>query len=326
MSFILESIKQAERQRKLSQQAPSISIEYSGEDLDDIEDNRKKWMLFGLALFITAMVVWFATNHFVSKDRQYIEELALSDTSNSTKDINPTIANEFEVDAKLDIAMVPVKNSVHQSRLKSEKVISENEEAPKTKVKEVKKTIKPVVSKTILATIYSDLAELAKEEALQSESNINTSQQTEQQVLEENIQLRQFDDGLVQIETANYVAPAVNSKQVARVDVEPEIKPEIKPETEKLVRSEETPATPKHAVRTGVPSFGELPYAIQEKIPDFNVSVHMFHVDPTQRRIRINGSMYTEGKSLQQDLALVEITRYGAVFDYQGHLFRFNVR
>ena len=77
---------------------------------------------------------------------------------------------------------------------------------------------------------------------------------------------------------------------------------------------------------TGVPSFGELPYDIQEQIPNFNVSVHMFHADPMQRRIRINGQMYTEGKSLQQDLALVEITRYGAVFDYQGHLFRFNVR
>ena len=75
-----------------------------------------------------------------------------------------------------------------------------------------------------------------------------------------------------------------------------------------------------------MPSFGELPYEIQEQIPDFNVSVHMFHEDPSQRRIRINGGMYTEGKYLQQDLALVEITRYGAVFDYQGHLFRLNVR
>ena len=52
----------------------------------------------------------------------------------------------------------------------------------------------------------------------------------------------------------------------------------------------------------------------------------MFHADPLQRRIRINGQMYTEGKNLQRDLALVEITRYGAVFDYQGSLFRFNVR
>jgi len=36
--------------------------------------------------------------------------------------------------------------------------------------------------------------------------------------------------------------------------------------------------------------------------------------------------MYTEGKQLQQDLKLVEITRYGAVFDFQGNLFRLNVR
>jgi len=80
------------------------------------------------------------------------------------------------------------------------------------------------------------------------------------------------------------------------------------------------------AVRSGVPSFGELPYDIQEQIPDFNVSVHMFHKEPLQRRIRINGQMYTEGKSLQKNLALVEITRFGAIFDYRGHLFRLNVR
>ena len=56
-----------------------------------------------------------------------------------------------------------------------------------------------------------------------------------------------------------------------------------------------------------MPSFGELPYDVQEKIPDFNVlSTYCSMADPVQRRIRINGHMYTEGKSLQQDLALVE--------------------
>ena len=124
----------------------------------------------------------------------------------------------------------------------------------------------------------------------------------------------------MQIETASYVSSSKENMfemKSARVNSEEVIS---RPEKQAFKKQHE------QAVSSGVPSFGELPYDIQENIPEFNISVHMFHADPVQRRIRINGQMYTEGKNLQQDLALVEITRYGAVFDYQGHLFRFNVR
>lgn len=330
MSFILESIKQAERERKLGQQAPSISIEYSGAHIDDIENNKLKWVLLSLALLVTAAVVWGATYHFANKDRQYIEELTLNDTSSPVigspeKKLSTKIPQEHNATVKSDIVMVPVKN-MHKSDLKSVKLISKNEEPPKTNVvevvevekapasKKVSREAKPAVAKVQqksitkpsvisdkqeLAAIYTDLAKAQKEESLVNEVN-----KIKPKIIE--------PQELVQIETASYVAPQANATKTAQ--------PEL------LSRPEISPIAPKHAVRTGVPSFGELPYDIQERIPDFNVSVHMFHTDPVLRRIRINGQMYTEGKNLQQDLALVEITRYGAVFDYQGHIFRFNVR
>jgi len=150
------------------------------------------------------------------------------------------------------------------------------------------------------------LAALTKQEPITSEPNI----------VDKSSSQKQFAEEIVQIEEASYVAPQVSNAIVSKTEARPE----------PVRRPDVTPFTPEHAVSTGVPSFGELPHDVQANIPDFNVSVHMFHADPAQRRIRINGQMYTEGKSLQQDLALLEITRYGAVFDYQGHKFRLNVR
>lgn len=358
MSFILESIKQAERERKLGQQAPSIAIEYSGAHVEDIENNKMKWVIMSLALLITALVVWGATQYFANKDRQYmeqyVEELASSkETVQSQVSLKNALTDTTVVSSSLtskivseehDVQMVPVKN-VHTSDLKSVKLISADEEAPKTKIKrvvEVKKPVanrltnastnastskkavpelKPIIEKfqpkvepTVvadkqsLAEIYSDLSQLQKQERIIAEPEF---------VAPEAFDKIRMDKESVQIETASYVTS--NENTVTKI-----------PKSESYSHSEVTPLAsnhaPKHAIDTGVPSFGELPYDIQEKMPDFNVSVHMFHADPNQRRIRINGNMYTEGKSLQQDLALVEITRYGAVFDYQGHKFRLNVR
>ena len=346
MSFILESIKQAERERKLGQQTPSISIEYTGAHVEDIENNKMKWALLSAALFVTALVVWSATYYFANKDRQYIQELALNNVIHQEKAVQEDITEEklivkasvkpIDDNEKRDVLLEPVK-SLHKSDLKSVRLISADEKAPKTKIekavavkkpaaksskkaiREIKpaaiepasKKLQPIIEtaavadKQELAEIYSDLSKLETQETV-----INQPKLIEQNDLQE-----QIADELVQIETASYVVP--NTDAVTKANkVEPISRPVVTPKH----------VAPKHAVSTGVPSFGELPYDIQEKIPDFNVSVHMFHAEPNQRRIRINGNMYTEGKSLQQDLALIEITRYGAIFDFQGHKFRLNVR
>ena len=319
MSFILDSIKKAERERKLGQEAPSISIEYTSEHVDSRRDQWQQWAWLSLGLIVTAIVVWATTKHFANRDHESAQLVTETQTT-ETEEIVLEVET-FNSD-KQDIVMVPMKR-VHQSDLKTVKVITEEDriyqpqvetvvaetkvdnnitteqETPKVskaakdtgKVKKLKPLyeLEPIVvkesnkhvAKQEIAALYSDLAKLAPINEL----------------------VHEVSEPIVEIEPANYVVeemalPKTNLSHVA----------------------------PKTAVSTGLPSFGELPYDIQEQIPNFNVSVHMFHTDPNQRRIRINGSMYTEGKKLQQDLALVEITRYGAVFDYQGHLFRYNVR
>jgi hypothetical protein len=189
---------------------------------------------------------------------------------------------------------------VTQPEVQAVAAIIQQEQVPvvEKKLGAVAKIVNANSDKQQLAAIYSDLAELSKQEP-----NLDKSNRVKQG----------FAGEILEIETASYVAADANTRS-----------------SDVTAHLEVTPATNKQpfleAVDTGVPSFGELPYDVQEKIPELNVSVHMFHIDPLQRKIRINGHMYTEGKNLQQDLALVEITPYGAVFDYQGHLFRVNVR
>ena len=345
MSFILESIKQAERERKLGKQAPSISIEYTSSRGDRVEHNWLKWVLLSLALIITAIVVCGATYYFANKDRQYIQELSVSSAVQIEDKTSVAKVQESTNVAEQSITMRPVKNE-QQPKLKSVKLISAEDDvrvvqgektvesgsitkvaekniaqetnqpsrnnlsASKLDIGTATKTVKQVSTKQEPAAISSDLAESPKE-------SLNVP---EKYTPEQNDLAKDIDEELVQIETASFVEPATTVN-----------KPEIRRE-EKVSPAVATSAVvPKHvelkaAVNTGVPGFDELPYDVQEQIPDFNVSVHMFHPDPVQRRIRINGQMYTEGKNLQQDLALLEITRYGAIFDYQGHVFRLNVR
>lgn len=347
MSFILESIKQAERERKLGQQqAPEISIEYTGAHIEDIENNKTRWTQFLIGLTITAILVWSVAYYLTNQDKQYAEKVSIDKIDNNSIKEDMSVAQvktqtvpKTQADtAQHNFSTLPVKK-LHTSNLKSVKLITEDEEVPipvvardllpakqSVESNSVKKSnaasesndssdTKSVVdkqpkiaakklantsNKQELVNIYADLAALDKAEP--TETKIKPP-------------IERLEPQHIQIKTANYVPSVTN----AAVNEKREIDTQSTSASSYNLQHEK-------AVSSGVPSFGELPYDIQESIPEFNVSVHMFHADPLQRRIRINGQMYTEGKSLQQDLALVEITRYGAVFDYQGNLFRFNVR
>ncbi len=342
MSYILDSIKKAERERKLGQEAPTISIEYAGEHINqDNEVNWKQWMWVLSGLVLIAIIVWGVSNYFASRDQLYVQQIV---NDQNTQVANKEIESSAVFSEKKSIEVIPSKK-VHQSDLKTVKVITEEDKQykpttisslvsdkpqksivaerhassskPVVENKQIKKTPNkskllfeqkpvvvqknnPVAAKQDLVAIYSDLANSIPE-------NQTEAIETIEPVTEKRIKL---DEELVEIKPASYTTP------------------EAKQENKQLSEKQVTPShvVAKEALNTGLPSIGELPYDIQEKMPPFNVSVHMFHADPEQRRIRINGNMYTEGKQLQQDLALVEITRYGAVFDFQGKLFRLNVR
>jgi general secretion pathway protein B len=59
----------------------------------------------------------------------------------------------------------------------------------------------------------------------------------------------------------------------------------------------------------------------QANLPKFQMSVHVYNLDPSRRFILINGLKYGEGARTREGLKVAEIRLDGAVLDYQGHPF-----
>ena len=71
--------------------------------------------------------------------------------------------------------------------------------------------------------------------------------------------------------------------------------------------------------------FHELPASIKQQIPTITISAHVYSSNPIQRSIVINNNFMEEGEYILDDLILHEITRDGAIFNYQGTLFNYGV-
>ena len=74
------------------------------------------------------------------------------------------------------------------------------------------------------------------------------------------------------------------------------------------------------------PSIEELPYSTQQKLPKLVISVHVYNLDRSARKVRVNGQLLYEGDHVDNDINVEEITSYGVIFDYLGTLFRINLR
>jgi len=106
---------------------------------------------------------------------------------------------------------------------------------------------------------------------------------------------------------------------------------ETKPTTRKeQVATETVPKTAEPQAATisnseAIIDFHELPESIKQQIPTITISAHVYSTNPLQRSIVINNNFMEEGEYILDDLILHEITRDGAVFNYQGILFNYGV-
>ena len=69
----------------------------------------------------------------------------------------------------------------------------------------------------------------------------------------------------------------------------------------------------------------DLPANIKQYIPPMRFTGHVYSSSPLQRSIIINGSFMEEGESVGNDVILAEITRRGAIFNYEDILFEVNI-
>jgi general secretion pathway protein B len=68
-----------------------------------------------------------------------------------------------------------------------------------------------------------------------------------------------------------------------------------------------------------------LPGRVVGKLPDIQITAHIFASDTTLRMVNINGVSTREGDLISNDLMLVEITESGVVMDFEGHAYVINI-
>ncbi|MBM5812423.1 MAG: hypothetical protein FJ191_10740 [Gammaproteobacteria bacterium] len=80
-------------------------------------------------------------------------------------------------------------------------------------------------------------------------------------------------------------------------------------------------ATVTRAIEETPPAISELPAEATAGLPQLAIDLHVFTDDPARRAIFVNGRRYQQGGTLAEGPTVREITRDGAILDWQGRRF-----
>ncbi len=105
-------------------------------------------------------------------------------------------------------------------------------------------------------------------------------------------------------ETPQSAPPAPQQVAVNHAPVEPQ-----------PVTHNETP------IKNKIYSLKELPSSVQQKLPDFSISILLYSSENASRMVRINGQMLREGQYLSAGIKLEEIVPDGVILSFQNYRF-----
>ncbi|MCJ7684919.1 MAG: general secretion pathway protein GspB [Desulfobacteraceae bacterium] len=298
MSFILEALKRADRERRL-ERAPDLSAVYEEDDLPGHNGIRPWLWLCGsflVGVIVVGLVLWPEGPGPVKSPLPKDETASLPSSSPNSESLQPKRPSAQASSGKL--ARVPVRKAkpVRPIRKVTEKI------APaKTESKPVEKTSDPKPVPT--AAKISDprpapVAAVEKKEPVQPSPTVSP-----------------ISEGSVKA--------AVSDKS----------KGGEKPVETKVVRPAGPPPAPasKEEVNRkrieAIPLIGELPYETKEKLGKLQINVHSYSEDPAERLVFINMHSYKVGDKIGEGGPLLkEITPDGVIIDYGGGEVRLQVR
>ncbi len=110
-------------------------------------------------------------------------------------------------------------------------------------------------------------------------------------------------------------------RSLARESASSEPAPVVAPAPPPTSTVTQPPPAPADASRiAAAPNMMEL-LATGVSLPDLALELHVYSTTPAQRLVRINGSSYREGDSLNDGPGVVSITAEGVVLDQRGQYF-----
>lgn len=306
MSYILEALKQAEEERGSDRLSKVLSVQRS----DDQHQNNtdwKKWLT--IAIFINAVVLfaWVAWK-FVAITADNVDDtqtvkvepeippqrstMVENNTPVFSKSIKPAAEKVPPVKPTIPEpkVKVPVPAVAHEVEIKADKIVAE-------KIKPA-----PLDAEVVMADMVED----------QSPGVKSTKQNKPKK--------------------SEVVEPVVSAAKIAPLPKRPREELAVEAPKQAFVPEPEilaAPAAPEQIAvvqRPQVPEYAELPYALQQQIPEIRISVHIYNNEPQQRKVRINGQIFREGDGVERNLTVEEITPLGVIFNFEETEFKLNLR
>ena len=304
MSFILEALKRADRERRL-ERAPDLSAVYEEDDLPGHNGIRTWLWLCGsflVGVIVVGLVLWPAGPGPVKSPLPKSESASLPLSAPETIEKTPPPSSSPD-SASLQpkrpseqaSSPEPARGSTQEAKpsrpakLVTEKIV----EAPaKTESKPVEKAPDPKPVSTageISDPIPGPVAAVEKREPVQPSPSVSSSPEK------------------ASMEPAAPDQGKAVAKQAEAVAVSP-VKPPPVPAAKEEVDRKRIEA---------IPLIGELPYEIKEKLGKLQINVHSYSKDPAERLVFINMKSYKVGDKIGEGGPLLkEITFDGVIINY----------
>lgn len=126
-------------------------------------------------------------------------------------------------------------------------------------------------------------------------------------------------------EPANAKLLAAFERAVADLELAPEVvteaEPEPAPEPELSAESLLSPQASDAMVPAEVPKLGSLPWNFQKRLPDINITAHVYSSEVENRWLRANGRELQEGDSVAPGVTLREIRPNEVILEMSGQPF-----
>ena len=307
MSFILEALKQAEQERGAGKLPSVMSVYHDAAEQQQAID-WKKWL--AIAIFINAVIlsVWIGWRLLSTpSDNELVQ--AVGQNKQAVPEKVETDSSGFFVEPEQEqTAPVEENESVLQEEHIDRSMVTPKQIRPDEQLVEKEQSVSTLAEAPVQVIATQQPLEPEMEITKVIEDSPQQEVDTKQVVVNNASPL---EINVAKVEPLPVAKPAESIEQ----DVVQEIaKPELKQEAVAI------------AVRPEVPEFAELPYSLQQKIPDIRISVHIFNDEPSQRKARINGRIFREGEQVERGLLVEQITPRGVMFDYKGTVFRVSLR
>lgn len=302
MSFILEALKRADRERRL-ERAPDLSAVYEESNLPR-HTNIRPWLWlcgsFLVGAIVVGLMLWPEGPGPVKSPLPKGESASLPLSAPETIEKTPppsSSPDSASLQPKRLSAQAstpqPARGSVQEAKpSRPTKIVVEKIAPSKTKSKPAEKApdLKPVsTAGEIPDPRPSPEAAVEKREPVQPSPSVSSSPE------------KAF------MKTAESDKSKAVEKQAEAVAVSP-VKPSPAPAAKEGVDRKRIEA---------IPLIGELPYEIKEKLGKLQINVHSYSKDPAERLVFINMHRYKVGDKIGEGGPLLkEITPEGVIIDY----------